>query len=47
MGIGAGEGVGHISVLTKAVSIRDICFIKAVLLSLKHGHSLQNFASHG
>ena len=33
--------------MTKAVSNRDICFIKAVLLLCKHGHFSLNFASHG
>ena len=31
-------------IMNKAVSNRDICFIKAVLLLCKHGHFSQNFA---
>ena len=31
----------------KAVSIRDTCFIKTVLLLCEHGHFLLNFVSHG
>ena len=33
--------------MTKAVSNRDISFIKAVLLLCEHGHFFLNFASHG
>ena len=35
-------------VMTKAVLNREICFIKAVILSCEHGHHiLQNLRSHG
>ena len=34
-------------VMTKAVSNREICFIKALLLLCKHGNFSPNFASHG
>ena len=33
--------------MTRAVSKRDICFMKAVLLQFEHEHFSQNFASHG
>ena len=33
--------------MTKAVSNREICLTKAVLLLCEHGHLLLNFASHG
>ena len=34
--------------MTKAVSNRDICFVKAeLLLFCKHGHFSHNFTSHG
>ena len=32
--------------MTKAVSNRDICFAKAVLLLCEHGHFSLNFALH-
>ena len=34
-------------VMTKAVSNRDVCFIKAVFLLCEHGHFSLNFTSHG
>ena len=34
-------------VMTKVVSNRDICFVKAVLLLCEHKHLLLKFASHG
>ena len=33
--------------MTKAVSIRDICFITIVLLLCEHGHFSVNFVTHG
>ena len=33
--------------MTKAVSNRDICLIKEVLLMCEHGHFSLNFASNG
>ena len=37
----------QVFVLTKAVSNRDICFIKAVLILREHGHFSLSFAKHG
>ena len=34
-------------VMTKAVSNRQICFIKALLLLCQHGYFFLNFASYG
>ena len=33
--------------MTKAVSNREVCSIKTLLLLCEHGHLFQNFASHG